>query len=146
MPLVLALVALGVLILVLVVRFATEPGPTPEEVAVAYETAWDRLDFESVWELSAAELRDGRDRATFVTAKRAAFRGQPPLDRLMGHVGVDDVLVEGRRAHVRTRLALRAGGRVASNVTLERRDGRWQVVAYTLAASDADGLEVGRWA
>jgi len=144
-PFVIALIVLGFLILALVLRFATEPGPTAGEVAVAYETAWDHLDFDSLWELSAEELRDGRDRAAFVAAKRAAFTGQPPLDRLTGHVGVEEVVLEGRRAQVRTSLALRAGGRVASNVTLERRNGRWQVVAYTLADSDADVLEAGRW-
>ncbi len=145
MPFVIALIVLGALIVALVVRFATEPGPTVEEVAVAYETAWDRFDFESVWELSAEEFRDGRDRASFVAAKRAAFAEQPPLDRLTGHVGVEEAVVEGRRAQVRTSLALRSGGRVASNVTLDRRNGRWQVVAYTLAASDTDVIEAGRW-
>ncbi len=100
MPFVVALVALGILLLLLVIRFATESGPTPEEVALAYEEAWDRFDFASVWELSGTEIRDGRSRAEFVAAKRAAFADRPSLDRLTGRVLVEDVVIESQRANV----------------------------------------------
>lgn len=152
MPFVIALVLLGLLLLALVIRVATEPGPTPDETAVAFESAWDRLDFASVWELSGTEMRDGRSRGEFVAAKRAAFEGRPPLHGLVGHVTVRDVMAEGQRVNVRTSLALPedGGGPVAgSDVTMERRDGRWQVVAYTYAGGDSghdiSGFELERW-
>lgn len=153
MPFVIALVMLGLLLVALVVMVGREPGPTPEETAVAYEAAWDRLDFASVWEMSGTEMRDGRSRSEFVAAKRAAFAARPPLDSLVGHVFVRDVMSEGRRVNVRTSLALPDddGEPVAagSDVTMERRDGRWQVVAYTYAGSETDqpitDSELERW-
>ncbi|MCZ7530611.1 MAG: hypothetical protein M5U31_09870 [Acidimicrobiia bacterium] len=154
MPFVVALVALGILLLLLVIRFATESGPTPEEVALAYEEAWDRFDFASVWELSGMEIRDGRSRNEFVAAKRAAFADRPSLDRLTGRVLVEDVVIESQRANVRTSLGLDDGSPTGSDITMERRDGRWQVVAYTYTGgSDIDGTgsddglghEIERW-
>lgn len=155
MPFVIALVALGVLLLLLIIRFATESGPSPEEVALAYEEAWDRFDFASVWELSGTEMRDGRGREEFVAAKRAAFADRPSLDRLVGRVLVEDVAIEDQRANVRTSLGLDDPSPTGSDITLERRDGRWQVVAYTYTGGHAAdgtgsngdlGHELERWA
>jgi hypothetical protein len=53
---------------------ARSQGPGPAEVAVAYERAWDRLDFATVWQLSSPTLRDGRSRDQFVRDKQAAYR------------------------------------------------------------------------
>lgn len=153
MPFVVALVLLGLLLLALVVMVAREPGPTPEETAVAYEAAWDRLDFASVWEMSSTEMRDGRSREEFVAAKRAVFADRPQLDSLVGDVSVRDVMSEGQRVNVRTVFALPDSDgdtvEAGSNVTMERRDGRWQVVAYTYAGGDHEQTitdpELERW-
>ncbi len=55
-----------------VVTIAKDRGPGPDDAAVSYEYAWDRLDFASLFSLSAAELRDGLDRKQFVAAKKRA--------------------------------------------------------------------------
>jgi len=152
-PFVIALVLLGLILVALVVMVAREPGPTPEETAVAYEAAWDRLDFTSVWEMSATEMRDGRSRDEFVTAKRAVFADRPPLHGLVGRVSVRDVMSEGRRVNVCTSLALPGDDgqplEAGSNVTMERRDGRWQVVAYTFDGGRTEraitGPDAERW-
>ena len=67
-------IALGiilVLLFVLWIAFGLEPGPGPADVAVAYETAWDKLDFDLLFDLSGEELRDGLHRAEFIA--RQAF-------------------------------------------------------------------------
>ena len=69
-------VAVVALVLALVVAVGLEPGPSPGEVAVSYELAWDRLDFDALWSLSGDELRDGRSRREFMTDKREAYAGQ----------------------------------------------------------------------
>ena len=62
----------------LVIAVARDPGPRPDEVAFAYELAWDRLDFDSLWTLSGTELHDGLDRKSFISAKHAAYVGRVP--------------------------------------------------------------------
>jgi hypothetical protein len=125
------------LCLALIVAVARDRGPSPGDTAVAYELAWDRLDFDALWTLSARELRDGLDRHGFVTAKRAAYEQQRALTGLTEHVGVDDVTVtsRGEVALVTTRVELRDGKTVHNLVQLARRNSRWQVVAYRLAPS-----------
>ena len=125
-------VAIGLLALALVFAVAIEPGPAPADVAVAYELAWDRLDFESLWALSGAELRDGRSRKSFVAAKQDAYRGQAGLGRLAARVAVEEMIGGPQAATVATRLELRDGTTVRNQVGLVLRDGRWQVVAYAL--------------
>src|SRR5262249_16600022 len=62
-----ALVAVVIfaLVVTLVVIFAREPGPTPPDIAIAYELAWDRLDFDTLWTLAGPELRDGLDKREY---------------------------------------------------------------------------------
>jgi hypothetical protein len=116
----------------LVVLVALDHGPPPAEVALAYEQAWDHLDFESLWVLSGDELRDGLDEDAFVTAKRAAYQRQEGLRGLARTVVVDAVS-EGRNfAVVHTVVELRDGGQAADALQLARRGGRWLVVAYEL--------------
>ena len=43
---------------------------------MAYEHAWDRLDFSTLWNLSGPNLRDGRTRDQFVRDKLAAYHGE----------------------------------------------------------------------
>jgi IS4 transposase len=127
----------GILVLVLmfsvVVAIAKDPGPGPEDVAVAYEVAWDRLDFESLFTLAGRELRDGLDRRQFIEAKRAAYANQTAMTGLEARVGVDDSAESGDAAIVATRVDLHDGGVVHNRVDLARRNGRWEVVGYRLA-------------
>jgi hypothetical protein len=132
---ILAIVVL-VLIVALVVAVARDPGPPAEDVAVAYEDAWDRLDFEALWTLSGDELRDGMGRRDFVAAKGAAYQRQPQLGGLAARVVVEHLDVGKHAAVVRTRVDVREGGVARNEVQLEHRAGRWVVVAYHLLGSD----------
>jgi hypothetical protein len=123
------------LCLALVVAVARDPGPPPGEVAVAYELAWDRLDFETLWSLSGTELRDDRSKHEFVAAKRAAYDRTPGLAGLARHVSVEDVAGGAEVAVARTRIELTDGAVVRNELQLARRDGTWQVVAYELRES-----------
>ena len=129
-----AVIAVAVvgLALAVVVVVAREPGPTPGEVAIAYELAWDRLDFDALWTLSATELRDGRAKPEFVHSKREAYRTRTELRALAERVALDDVETSGLTAVAHTRVELRDGGIVRNEVRLAERDRRWQVVAYEL--------------
>ena len=121
----------------LVVLVALDQGPPPSDVALAYEQAWDHLDFESLWVLSGDELRDGLDQDAFVTAKRDAYQRQESLRGLAQTVVVDAVS-EGRNfAVVHTVVELRDGGHAADALQLARRAGRWLVVAYELEPDGA---------
>jgi hypothetical protein len=129
--------AVVVLCFALVVLVARDRGPDAAEVAVSYELAWDRLDFDALWTLSAAELRDGLDRRQFVAAKRAAYELQHALRGLVEHVGIDDVTVTGNgdTAFAATRIDLRDGTTVHNLVQLVRRNARWQVTVYQLTTT-----------
>jgi hypothetical protein len=136
-----ALVVVGVVIVglcvALVAVVTVDPGPSPVDVALAYEQAWDNLDFESLWSLSGDELRDGLSRPEFVAAKRAAYERQAGLRGLADRV-VADAVSEGRGfALVHTRVELRDGGSAADALQLTKRGGRWLVVAYELEPDGA---------
>ena len=132
---VIVVVAVVALALALVVAIGHDNGPGPGDVAVSYELAWDRFDFEALWSLSAAELRDGLDHDAFVAAKRTAYEQQHALRGLVEHVAIDDVSIASGRdaALVTTRVDLHDGNVVRNLVQLARRSSRWQVVAYALA-------------
>jgi hypothetical protein len=134
---VVVVIVLG-LALAVVVAIARDKGPGPGDVAVAYELAWDRLDFESLFTLSAAELRDGLDRRAFVAAKHAAYERQHALRGLVARVGIDDLASTRAAAVVMTRVELRDHAVVHNRLELARRNARWQVVAYRLEPSDED--------
>ena len=126
------------LALAVVVAVARDRGPGPGDVAVAYELAWDRLDFESIFTLSGAELRDGLDRRAFVAAKRTAYEQQPALGGLVDRVGIDQVATVGDAAAVITTAELNDGNIAHNRIELARRNGRWQVIAYRLESSAED--------
>jgi len=126
------------LALAVVVAIARDRGPGPDDVAVAYELAWDHLDFESLFTLSGTELRDGLDRRAFVAAKRAAYEQQRALGGLVARVGVDEQASRRDNAVVITRVELSDHAVVHNRVELARRNARWQVVAYRLEPSDED--------
>ncbi len=123
---------LVVLLVVFGVAAATDPGPPPAEVALGYELAWDRLDFDTLWSLSTAELRDRRSRRDFVAAKRAAYREQPDLRRLTRNIAVEEATAGPHVAVVITAVELRDGSTVRDELKLVRRAGRWQVLTYNL--------------
>jgi hypothetical protein len=120
------------LVLALVVVVGLEPGPDPGEVAVSYELAWDRLDFDTLWSLSGIELRDGRSRHDFMADKREAYAGQRELAGLASEVRLDEVLRGSELAAVRTRVLLRDGAAVRNQVQLALREGTWKVIGYHL--------------
>jgi hypothetical protein len=126
-----------VLVVCFVVAVARDPGPPPDDVAVAYENAWDRLDFDALWTLSGDELRDGMNRKDFVAAKRAAYAAQPPLGDLAADVVVERFETGKQVAVAVTRVSLRDGGVARNEVQLEQRSGRWVVVSYQLLRSDS---------
>ncbi|HEY7107579.1 MAG TPA: hypothetical protein VH986_14350 [Acidimicrobiia bacterium] len=139
MPLIAGIVIGLVLLLclALVIAVARDRGPGPGEVAVSYELAWDRLDFDALWALSGPELRDGLDRKHFIAAKRSAYDRQPALRGLVEHVEVGEVALarSGDAAVVSTNVDLRDGKSVHNTVQLARRQSKWQVVAYRLASA-----------
>jgi hypothetical protein len=126
------------LAIAVVVVIAKDRGPGPGEVAVAYELAWDRLDFESLYTLSGAELRDGLDRRSFIRAKRTAYAQQHELGGLVERVGIDQVANSRELAVAITSVELHDEAVVHNRVEMARRNGRWLVVAYRLEPSAED--------
>jgi hypothetical protein len=125
-----ALGAIAILAGFLFIAVATEDGPAPADVAIAYELAWDRLDFDTLFDLSGTELRDGAKRARFIETKRAAYTGVPP-GRLAAHIAVENVVSAPDTALAVTNVST-TDTSVHNNVLMERRAGRWYVVAYSL--------------
>jgi hypothetical protein len=130
MPLIIAVCIILVLLGFMLWAVAHEQPPGPAEVAVAYESAWDHLNFSTLFDLSGAELRDGMRREAFVAAKHEAY-GDHPRQRLAAHIDVDTEIKGKETALVVTRVSTDDGS-VRNNVLLERRGGSWAVVGYTL--------------
>jgi hypothetical protein len=130
MPLAIALLVIGVLVGVLFVVLARDSGPGPADVAIAYERAWDRLDFSLLFDLSGTELRDGLDRRGFVDAKQRAHGPSAPR-RVSEHIDVSSSVVARDAALVVTTVRT-SDGEVHDDVALERREGRWVVIGYGL--------------
>lgn len=139
-------VALVVLVLALVLAVAIDHGPPPDDVAFAYEQAWDHLDFASLWALSGDELRDGLGRKQFVAAKAAAYANRRRLGNLARFIAVEDVDVRSSSAVVHTRADLHDGGVAHNEVHLVNRAGRWVVVEYRLRpdAGRGNGSDAAR--
>lgn len=134
-PSVVPAVVVGVLVLaagVLVLVALAVDRADPAETAVAYEQAWDRLDFDLLWRLSGPELRAGRSREEFAAEKEALYRQRADLAALVGGVRVEQLETAGRRARAVTVLELRDGGRFRNEIRMTREGGRWQVDAYRL--------------
>lgn len=119
----------------LVVAVGKMGAPGPADTAVAYEHAWDRLDFATLWNLSGPNLRDGRTRDQFVRDKLAAYEGEAPgLSGLVRSVEPEQVDVNGPVARVLARLKLHSGETVVDEMLLERIGPAWHVTAYHLAS------------
>lgn len=119
---VVAVLVVGLGVAVLVALAIDRPDPV--EAAVAYERARVRLDLETLWRLSAPELRDGRTHDEFVAEQRAGVPGR------VERVTVEAQETAGRLAVVRTRLELEGGQVVHHQVRLRRESGRWTVVDH----------------
>ena len=121
----------------LVVAIGKVGSPGPADTAVAYEHAWDRLDFATLWNLSGSNLRDGRTRDQFVRDKLAAYRGEDQaLAGLVRSVRPDKVDVNGPVARVLARLELHSGETVVDEMLLERIGPAWHVTAYHISSGD----------
>ncbi len=118
----------------LMVAVAKAGAPNPADTAVAYEHAWDRLDFATLWNLSSDRMRDGRSRADFVAGKRAAYQGEGEMYRLVRSVRPEVVDVSGPLARVITCLELADGQTIRDEMLLERVGSAWRVTAYHLAS------------
>jgi hypothetical protein len=126
-----------------VVLFARDGGPTPDDIAIAYELAWDRLDFDALWSMSGDELRDGLDHRAYVAAKSRAYAGRSDLGHLVARVDLDSVDVGIAHAHVRTRVTLHTGEVVLNDVMLRRGSASWSVTGYALAPVTPDDAYAG---
>lgn len=131
------LVVIALLIGAVIVMVAIERGPSTADLALAYEHAWDRLDFETIWALSSIELRDGLDRRQFARAKRAAYGSIDHPTDLVDTASVEDLAEAGDVAAAITSLVLRDGSVVHHEVRMGRRMGRWEVTGYTLRPEGA---------
>jgi hypothetical protein len=123
------------LVLAVIVLFARDPGPIPTDIAIAYELAWDRLDFDTLWALSGPEMRDGLDKPEYIAAKTRAYEGRHELRNLAEHVDIDEANVGIGHAAVRTRVTLRDGAVVRNDIVLTKRSAAWVVTAYQLVAN-----------
>jgi hypothetical protein len=132
MALAIAIVLVFVLLGILWTAFAREQGPAAADVAIAYENAWDQLDFDLLYDLSGDELRDGLGRKQFVAAKKAAYTGDRH-GRLGAEVAVEESMSTGQTALVVTRVTTSEGS-VRNNVMLEHRPNGWLVVKYSIRA------------
>jgi hypothetical protein len=121
----------------LFVAVAKAGGPGPADTAVAYEHAWDRLDFATLWNLSGPNLRDGRTRDQFVRDKVAAYHHEVQgLAGLVQSVHPEKVDVNGPVARVLARLDLHSGESVVDEMLLERIGPAWHVTAYHISTGD----------
>lgn len=147
MILAIALLVAGGCLAVLFVAVAREPGVSAADTAIAYEIAWDRLDFATLFDLSGDELRDGLDRGAFAAAKEAVYARLPERGRLLARVEVarQSVVdgVDGPVVGVVTRVTT-SDGVIHNDLALERRGGRWVVVAYALGSDVSDAPDLGR--
>ena len=117
MPIIVALVIVGLLLLLMWISVGREPGPGPSDVAIAYERAWDELDFGLLYDLSGAELRDGLRRDQFIAAKRLAYANAGKDARIGARITVETSIAGHQTALVVTRVV--AGGTVRNNVMLD---------------------------
>jgi hypothetical protein len=133
---VVAMIVLFGLLVFMWVSIGREPGPGPADVAIAYEHAWDHLDFDLLFDLSGDELRDGMRRDRFVAAKRNAYENADARTRLGADVRVETSIAGHQTALVVTEVAAH-GSSVRNNVMLEKRANGWVVVGYSLRPDGA---------
>ncbi len=134
------IVAMSVLFLLLFcmwIAIGREPGPAAVDVAIAYERAWDELDFNLLYDLSGPGLRDGLRRDQFIAAKRAAYARPESRTRIGADITVETSVAGNQTALVVTRVVA-DGSPVRNNVMLEHTSNGWVVVGYSLRTDTAD--------
>ena len=139
-PLIVAMSVLFALLVFMWVAIGREPGPAAVDVAIAYERAWDELDFNLLYDLSGPGLRDGLRRDQFVAAKRAAYSRPESRARLGANISVETSVAGHQTALVVTRVVA-DGSPVRNNVMLEHTANGWLVVGYSLRAETAGAAE-----
>ena len=140
--LIVAMVVVFALLVFMWIAVGKEPGPGPADVAIAYEHAWDELDFTLLFDLSGEEMHDGMRRDRFIAAKRAAYQSNATRARLGAKVTVVTSIVGHQTALVVTNVEAN-GGSVTNNVMLEKRSNGWVVVGYSLRPDGSTGAEAG---
>jgi hypothetical protein len=128
-PLLVAIVIVAGLLLFMWISVGREPGPGPSDVAIAYERAWDELDFNLLFDLSGPELRDGLRRDQFLAAKRAAYAQRS--SRIGAEIAIETAVTGTKTALVVTRVTA-GGGSVLNNVMLDHTANGWVVIGYSL--------------
>ena len=121
----------------LVVAVAKNPGPSPADIALGYEHAWDLGDFDVIYRLSGAELHEGMRKADYVAAKRAAYPGEVRVHGDVEETVAEEAHEPGDDAVVLTRLRRADGTVVHHEVRLARRARAWEVVGYRLRPAPA---------
>jgi hypothetical protein len=116
---------------------AKDPGPTPIEIALGYEHAWDEHDFDVIYRLSGYELHDGMTKADWIAAQREAHPRGSALGHAVESVVAEDETREGDAAAVVTCRTLRDGTIAHNQVQLLRRSRAWEVVGYELRPAPA---------
>lgn len=136
--LIIALVVIFGLLIFMWISVGREPGPSAADVAIAYERAWDDLDFKLLYELSGEEMRDGMRRDRFVAAKKAAYANVGTRNRLDAGISVEASVAGHQTALIVTRVE-HGGDAIKNNVVLEKRSNGWVVVGYSLRPDEARG-------
>ncbi len=131
MPLVIALGIIFALLFFMWISIGREPGPGPADTAIAYEKAWDELDFDLLYSLSGPELRDGLRRDQFIAVKRRAYATADRSSTIGAEITVETSIVGNQAALVVTRVAA-DGGSVRNNVMLDHTANGWLVASYSL--------------
>lgn len=126
------LVLVFALVVGVVVGVAKDPGPTPIEIALGYEHAWDELDFDVIYRLSGYELHGGLTKADWIAAQRVEHPRGSGLGSSVESVVAESETRQGDAAAVITRRTQHDGSVVHNEVQLLRRSRAWEVVAYQL--------------
>jgi hypothetical protein len=125
------------LCIALVVGVAKNPGPSPVDIALGYEHAWDLGDFDAIYRMSGAELLEGQRKADYVAAKRSAYRGEVRVHGALAEAAAEEAHQQGDDAVVLTRLRRADGTVVFHEIRLARRARVWEVVGYRLRPAPA---------
>jgi hypothetical protein len=119
-------------------------GVAPDEVALGYEYAWDRLDFAAIWAMSTPDMRQGRGRDTFVADKKRAI---PPthVKGTLSHVSLEAAKRERHRVLYNTTLHLVDGSTFQNEILVVRNPGSWLVAEYhtQMPGLGGDGASAG---
>ena len=144
MPLVIALAIIGLLLLFMWISIGREPGPGPSDVAIAYERAWDELDFGLLYDLSG---RGAPRRAAPRPVHRRQARGVRELGQELAHrrrASRVETAVAGHQTALVVTKVVADGGAVRNNVMLDHTANGWVVIGYSLRPDSETARLLGR--